>query len=421
MSTISSIKQSLMLCREAGLTAFIWGQKGMGKSSLVQQICAENGWGFIDLRCSQIESADIRGLPDRSPDGRTQYLPPSDMPVGDKTFEEVAREIGKLPEDGDIEGWRKHQIKVTKMQKHLQKGILFLDEVNRAADDVLQAIFQLVIDHRIGEYVIPPGWQIVSAGNYMEGYTVSGFEDPAFLDRFVHLILEGKGSEESVREWVGYMSDRHGEYAAEVIEFATQNADQLYGKTKAELGFTVDTSPRSWESVVKVCKARERINVSESAYLDVLSGLIGNDLALTFSRSSCPVKPMQLINDGIKVHIKALKTLNRHQLTGLMWGLVSFTKTRLDDDKVGDVCMDFIDYMLNSGSEKDLVVAFARALVDSSSGSDEEKSLVIANPALAKIIAKSQKKANKGKRTFVQRLSEHPELQDALANTAMGE
>ena len=96
MAKISTIKEAIQICRAAKVTPFIWGHRGLGKSSLVSQITAEENWGFIDLRCSQLEASDVRGLPDRV-GGRTAYLPPVDMPVGDMTPEQIAEAIG-VPE-----------------------------------------------------------------------------------------------------------------------------------------------------------------------------------------------------------------------------------------------------------------------------------------------------------------------------------
>ena len=62
MAKISTLKEAIKICRAANVTPFIWGHRGLGKSSLVKQVAAENGWGFIDMRCSQLEASDIRGL-----------------------------------------------------------------------------------------------------------------------------------------------------------------------------------------------------------------------------------------------------------------------------------------------------------------------------------------------------------------------
>ena len=69
MAGIKVIKQAVQICREAGVTPFIWGHRGMGKSSLVRQLAEERGWGFVDVRF-ELEAVDLRGLPHRGEDGR---------------------------------------------------------------------------------------------------------------------------------------------------------------------------------------------------------------------------------------------------------------------------------------------------------------------------------------------------------------
>ena len=59
MAKISTLKEAIKICRAANVTPFIWGHRGLGKSSLVKQVAAENGWGFIDMRCSQLEASNL--------------------------------------------------------------------------------------------------------------------------------------------------------------------------------------------------------------------------------------------------------------------------------------------------------------------------------------------------------------------------
>jgi len=446
MAKISILKEAVQICGLAGITPFIWGHRGLGKSSLVQQLAAENGMGFLDLRCSQLEASDVRGLPETGvnlgieDDYRTHYLPPADMPVGDMTTEDVTAElcelldidakkvkdapvaIAKALEKADLETERLYYEKLQKIQPRFQNGILFIDEVNRAQDDVLQAIFQLVLDRRVGQYVLPPGWQVVAAGNYMEGYQVSGFNDAAFLDRFVHLTLSG--GETTLEEWVNFMADKHGGDAAGVIEFASQNVKHLDGDIAGELGFSVQPSRRSWESVTKV-EAATAANkgFSDLAKEEVIGGLVGRELARSYSRHSCPVKPRELINRGVKPFEGKLKKLNRNQLTGLMWGLVSFAKNKTEDDKTAEVCLDFASFMVDHANDKDVVVAFCRALVSGDNPGDQQekaRAAVISNPRLAKMISKFNKRSGNTKKTFIDRLTERPELQDALSRVSWG-
>lgn len=446
MSKISVLKEAVLICRDADVTPFIWGHRGLGKSSLVKQLAEENGWGFIDLRCSQLEASDIRGLPDRGTDNRTHYLPPADMPIADLSADQVFAELAKVlgidakGHDGadaagklaaniakkldgsNLDLLRRYENLRQALQSRFERGILFLDEVNRAQDDVLQAIFQLILDRRVGQYVLPPGWCVVAAGNFTEGYRVGGFDDPAFLNRFCHLTLSG--GETTLEEWVHYMSSRHGGDAADVIEFASQNTKHLDGDIKGDMGFSVQPSRRSWEMIARVQKAVQTGKYSDGAKIEVYAGLIGRELAQAFSRYSCPVKPKDLIDQGVKPFEKKLQKLTRNEQTGLMWGLVSFCKNRIDEDKIAEVCLDYASFMVHHANDKDVVVAFCRALVSSGNGpgdnQEKARAAVISNPRLAKMIAKFQKRSGDTKKDFVTRLTERPEFQEVLARVSWG-
>lgn len=417
MAKIDTIKSAIMLCKHANITPFIWGHRGLGKSSLVKQLAEANQWGFIDLRCSQLEASDVRGLPERL-DGRTTYLPPADMPYGDMSSEDVEKTIGQRPKDTDFNAIRQYNDRVTKMQPHYQHGILFLDEVNRAQDDVLQAIFQLVLDRKVGTYTLPPGWCVVAAGNFMEGYQVSGFNDPAFLNRFCHLTLSG--GETTIEDWVDYMALHHGDAASSVIEFASQNTKHLDGDVTGELGFSIQPSRRSWEMVVRTMRSAVELMTPDPIKLEVIAGLIGRELSLSFMRYNCPVKPSNVIDKGVKACESALKKLNRNQLTGLMWGLVSYCKHQIEDDKIANVCLDFASFMIKATPDKDLVVAFCRALIVGGDKNDKLKAAVISNPKLAQLYSQFNKLQGTATKTFIDRLTERPELQEALSRVSWG-
>lgn len=411
MATIKIIMEAIDICRNAHISLFIWGHRGLGKSSIVKQYAMYNKIGFIDLRCSQLEASDIRGLPD-SVNGRTQYLPPIDMPIGGLSYEQIS---DKLKGTDELSNAYRQLNK--NLQPYYNDGILFLDEVNRAQDDVLQSVFELIYDYSIGQYVMPSGWSVVAAGNFMNGYLTNGFNDPAFLDRFCHITLSS--GESTLNEWIEYMTDVYGESASDVVEFASHNVDHLDGKVVGELGFSIQPSRRSWEMVSRINMMSKKRNYSAEAILEVYAGLVGRDLAVSFTRYSCPVKPKDLLTNGVSKYITTLNKLQRNQLCGLMWGLVASSKNNINDERVANVCVDFAKFIISSNNEKDLAVAFCRALLNDVARPDSIKSAVISNPNLAKLMSNFNKKSATSK-TFIDKLSEVPELQKALSNVCWG-
>ena len=145
----------------------IWGPPGIGKSQAIEQVVNEkkeelgaDNFRFEDLRLSQLESVDLRGIPDVT-GNVTQWKKPSFLPTSGK-------------------------------------GILFLDEFNQATPEVQNAAFQLILDRKIGDYKVPDGWAIVAAGNrpqdlgFPENETPQGTVpmSPALANRFRHVVLK---------------------------------------------------------------------------------------------------------------------------------------------------------------------------------------------------------------------------------------
>ncbi|QPN66561.1 ATP-binding protein [Synechococcus sp. CBW1006] len=140
------------------ISTMIWGPPGIGKSSIVAQVAQEAGMNFIDLRLSQLAPTDLRGLPVPVP-------PAKDDATGTSTW--YPPEF--LPRQG--------------------KGILFLDELNMAPPAMQGVAQQLILDRRVGSYVVPDGWFLWAAGNRKED-RASVFEMPAPLaNRFLHLTV----------------------------------------------------------------------------------------------------------------------------------------------------------------------------------------------------------------------------------------
>jgi hypothetical protein len=402
---VSEAKEAILLCREAEVTAFLWGKHGLGKSSALLQLAQLMGIGMIDMRCSQLEASDLRGLPDRDR-GRTLYLPPADLPN-----EEICSPSCSLYRMGQC----KHEACVEREKNGdaACQGFLFLDELNRAEDDVLQAAFQLVYDKAIGTYKMPKGWSIVVAGNYTEGYTVNSFNDPAFLDRFCHLDL--MTGESYMADWTDYMKKTCGAAADKILQFVGYNDAHLAGKIEADRGFAVTPSPRSWELAARVENVSREQSFDRSVVKEVLAGLIGRDLALQFERFSTDVVPKDVINrfDEVKGRVKRL---SRNEMIGLVWGVVSNAKElgkKKDPAKKMDNVLDFMR-LIATEMERDIAVMLARHLCEG-----ETKSLggaVVSNPHLAKMAAKF--KSKKGGRTWIQAINDRPDLQKLMSKVA---
>lgn len=133
---------------------FIHGSPGIGKSYIVNDIAKLNDLEIIDVRLSQLDAVDLRGIPSIH-NGQTVWMPPVFLPMNKES-----------------------------------KGILFLDELNSAPLSVQAAIYQLILDRKIGEYTLPKGWRIVCAGNKINDRGIVFKLPSPLINRMVHLVLE---------------------------------------------------------------------------------------------------------------------------------------------------------------------------------------------------------------------------------------
>ena len=141
-----------LISQNIKISTMIWGAPGIGKSSIVAQLAQEHEIDFVDVRLSQLAPTDLRGLP-VAIDGISKWYPPE-----------------FLPRKG--------------------KGILFMDELNMAPPALQGVAQQLILDRRVGSYIVPEDWYVWAAGNRKED-RAAVFDMPTPLaNRFLHLQVE---------------------------------------------------------------------------------------------------------------------------------------------------------------------------------------------------------------------------------------
>lgn len=201
------------------LSTMIWGPPGIGKSAIVAQTAAAAGLEFTDLRLSQLAPTDLRGLP--VPDvrvGVSRWLPPEFLP------RELSETRLPAPRQADA------------------RGILFLDELNMAPPAMQGMAQQLILDRRVGSYVVPEGWFIWAAGNRKED-RAAVFDMPAPLaNRFLHL--------EVGPDWESFKAHALAQgWHEQIIAFLSFRPTLLHAVDPLKPAWP---SPRSWELASKL-------------------------------------------------------------------------------------------------------------------------------------------------------------------------
>jgi hypothetical protein len=258
---IKQLKTFLPFAAKANVSVMIHGLHGIGKSQAVKQYADENGMEFVDRRLSQMESGDLLGLPDLAGDTTTFKTP------------------DWLPRDPN---W---------------KGVIFLDEINRARRDVLQGVFQLVLDRQLGNYRLPEGAQVVTAVNpNTDNYDTTNVFDEALLDRFLHIKLRP-----STEEYFLFLRSQP-QLDMDYVSFMQSNEDLIENSKLQDFSLDVKPSRRSSMKAAELLK----LGLPEDIEVEAIAGLVGVPTAVAFTkwRQENSVKPFtaeQILNEYDKI------------------------------------------------------------------------------------------------------------------------
>lgn len=204
------------------------GPHGIGKSEVIYQF-AQTARKSLGLK------------PNTKAIQREYGIGPDALPV-------VERRASQMPDAGDLMGLPELDSEVTNFkpmswfyQACTMPVVLFFDEVDRANQDVRQALFELTDSRKIAGQVLHPDTIIIACVNGGEGDSqyVVGEMDPAELDRWAVFDLEP--SFDDWREW----AEKDDRVDPIIVDFLKQNRVHLEHSGDFEPN-KVYPSRRSW-------------------------------------------------------------------------------------------------------------------------------------------------------------------------------
>jgi hypothetical protein len=177
---------------QAQISPLLIGTHGCGKTESVKQFCQENGYEFRIVNLGNQEVGDIVGLPMVSARS-TDFSPPA---------------------------WITELIEFAENNPD-RYAVIFLDEINRARRDVLQAVFPLILERRMHTLHLPKNVYVIAAMNpATDDYVVTDLADNALLSRFCHIRFSP-----SKLEWFEYMKEKKAN--ASLVEFFQEQPEFL--------------------------------------------------------------------------------------------------------------------------------------------------------------------------------------------------
>ena len=219
--------------KQTGVSLYVHGAPGISKSAVSRQVADYLDIAFIDFRLTSVAPEDVRGVPFLDDAGGIKGLVwtpplvfPRDLdfvgtvnttgaevvkfynPIGNNKIyyckkpvvvvrcldENKTAEIIEQTLDRFVVAVRSSdgQIVPGKVVWHVtgkSEAIFGLEEFNSAPPSVMAAAYQLILDRRIGDYIVPDGVMLVAMGN-RRGDKGLTFEIPKpVANRFIHLQM----------------------------------------------------------------------------------------------------------------------------------------------------------------------------------------------------------------------------------------
>lgn len=228
---MSVLDKEFISAREGQHTpVMIWGPPGVGKSQIIAQIATKHQVPLIDIRLSQMEPSDLRGIPFRKEE-LVEWAIPAILPDA---------------------------------ERHGPQGILFLDEITSATPSVSAAAYQLILDRRLGEYQIPDGWAIFAAGNRQGDRGVTYTMPAPLANRFSHFDFDV-----NLDDWVAWAYQNGID--ERVIAFVRFRPELLFEFDPAHNPMAFP-SPRSWEFASRALQKFEHNNDIRQGTLEACVG-----------------------------------------------------------------------------------------------------------------------------------------------------
>ncbi|MDM8526594.1 AAA family ATPase [Anaerolineales bacterium HSG24] len=235
------------------------GRHGIGKSEIITGYYRQHSQRVVSFFLGQMsDPGDLIGLMHKDEEtGRSVFLPPYWWPNEDEPI------------------------------------VLFLDELNRARPEILQAVQDLTLNKTLAGKKLPKGSMVIAAVNEGDEYQLTEL-DPALVSRFNLYEFAP-----TVEDWLLWANNN--QIDTRVINFIQKNHHQLDGETaKADeawqtSGLVKTPDRRAWVKLSNFIKPHRELS---NVHLKIMAGIVGTSAAVAFRQSLAAmvkITPQQLL------------------------------------------------------------------------------------------------------------------------------
>lgn len=233
-----NLKKHALNCIKSKTPFMVWGNPGIGKSEILKMICEMLGYHFEDIRLSQIDSIDLRGLPTK----------------GEGDIEDAVDQLSGKPQptvDWAVPDFLKRARKIKRLTG--KNTAFFFDEINAGSPATMAAAYQFINDGRIGPHELGANDIVFAAGNLDTDGGITNTMPTPLCNRFRHYILKVNvesflefASQSNFHPWVtGYLSVSGNQGHLQVFD-----PDHIMASEEKAYA-----TPRSWSMLSRGLKA----------------------------------------------------------------------------------------------------------------------------------------------------------------------
>lgn len=228
-------------------STFICSEHGVGKSSIVRQVAAKNGYKVIDFRVSQVESIDVAGM----------YYPTNLSGV--TAIENLAPT------------YYQDMVASALANAGESKICLFFDEINMGRRETMNACFEMVLDRTVKGKKMPEDVIIICAGNpETDDYDTTTMSE-SLKDRLVHVYLSADRN-----DFISWASANN--IHKDVLSFANSGHMEFQDK-----GFRAKLKPSS-RSLARLSDLL-KLGFDKTVEDEVILGVLGIELGVQFIKN----------------------------------------------------------------------------------------------------------------------------------------
>lgn len=228
-------------------STFIWGDHGVGKSTIVKSVASENGYKVIDFRISQVEAIDVAGM----------FYPVAIN--GETAIQNLAPTYFLDMVDSAIKN------------KGESKICLFFDEHNMGRRETMNATFEQILDRKVKGKQMPEDVIIICAGNpETEKYDTTTMSE-SLKDRLIHVYATADQG-----DWIRWANKNN--IHPDVVSFGSSGLMDF-----KDSGFRVNLEPSS-RSLARLSDIL-KLNLPQDVEDEVILGILGKEKGIAFIKN----------------------------------------------------------------------------------------------------------------------------------------